>query len=782
MTEHVNITPNPRILRTLGEIPFAAWQCIAELVDNSMDSLGKPWDLARPDDDKRIIVSWSRDNVAEGDRALEVKDTGPGMSLDVLQKCVAAGYSTNDPISFLGLFGMGFNIATARLGEKTLVMSSEEGTSEWVGVEIDFDHLIGRGTYDAPVIRLPKQLKSEHGTLVRVSKLKPGLFNELRNRGREIKRQLETIYSPILNTTDIEVLVQGTRLQRIQHCVWGTDRYVTHKGEPVPAVIEIDENLGIALFDTDRNRYVTESEENEYKTFHREKGALPKGIVQRERRIHGWLGIQRYAEPEDFGIDFIRNGRKILIGDTSLFGFRNPMTGRTHLEYPKELGTTVGGRIVGEIHVDHIPPTYQKTDFDRTDASWEEMVMVLRGAGPALPTMRKTLEYTAENTSALARLINAYQRCDAGTRCLAAPNDLARKWAIKYREGDQDFRTDGKWWQAAIEADRTSADKGAKKAPMVDHGASSDEDIAKYVPEAPLLGPASGTLRLVEAPTTLTPFEELKSRSRKIETYSSEYSYEKGGPAFSVTVWEVTKGRIGVEGQEIAVKFFQESINCDFFFDPKHQFLLHYPISFRELLLFYLADRFKIRNRQEDIVAIFAGLFESNFSNVRIEYQRIQDEARTLFDRLRDSAIELLQLREQEVIDFVFESAGEVEDTMPGLIINTQLVSKFQSRSPGCIDAIISVPSRTLVRLVDRFPEEFFDGKFFKSAYSIIELPDSKSTERLRSISKDRILSYLKDALWSISENKLPFSDQRLKEELQRCEHSLRFLRQEIGT
>ncbi|MBK8130659.1 MAG: ATP-binding protein [bacterium] len=343
MTEHVNITPNPRILRTLGEIPFAAWQCIAELVDNSMDSLGKPWDLARPDDDKRIIVSWSRDNVAEGDRALEVKDTGPGMSLDVLQKCVAAGYSTNDPISFLGLFGMGFNIATARLGEKTLVMSSEEGTSEWVGVEIDFDHLIGRGTYDAPVIRLPKQLKSEHGTLVRVSKLKPGLFNELRNRGREIKRQLETIYSPILNTTDIEVLVQGTRLQRIQHCVWGTDRYVTHKGEPVPAVIEIDENLGIALFDTDRNRYVTESEENEYKTFHREKGALPKGIVQRERRIHGWLGIQRYAEPEDFGIDFIRNGRKILIGDTSLFGFRNPMTGRTHLEYPKELGTTVGG-------------------------------------------------------------------------------------------------------------------------------------------------------------------------------------------------------------------------------------------------------------------------------------------------------------------------------------------------------------------------------------------------------------------------------------------------------
>lgn len=34
----VDITPTPKILRTLGDIPFAAWQCLAELTDNSLDA------------------------------------------------------------------------------------------------------------------------------------------------------------------------------------------------------------------------------------------------------------------------------------------------------------------------------------------------------------------------------------------------------------------------------------------------------------------------------------------------------------------------------------------------------------------------------------------------------------------------------------------------------------------------------------------------------------------------------------------------------------------------
>lgn len=41
MSNRVDITPSPRILRTLGEIPFQPWQCIAELVDNSIDAFNE---------------------------------------------------------------------------------------------------------------------------------------------------------------------------------------------------------------------------------------------------------------------------------------------------------------------------------------------------------------------------------------------------------------------------------------------------------------------------------------------------------------------------------------------------------------------------------------------------------------------------------------------------------------------------------------------------------------------------------------------------------------------
>ena len=39
-----------------------------------------------------------------------VKDNGPGMSFEVLEKAVKAGWSGNSPLENLGLFGMGFNI------------------------------------------------------------------------------------------------------------------------------------------------------------------------------------------------------------------------------------------------------------------------------------------------------------------------------------------------------------------------------------------------------------------------------------------------------------------------------------------------------------------------------------------------------------------------------------------------------------------------------------------------------------------------------------------------
>ncbi|TGS70008.1 ATP-binding protein, partial [Mesorhizobium sp. M8A.F.Ca.ET.181.01.1.1] len=80
----------------------------------------------------------------EADReeaVVQIVDNVPGMTSGNLDKAVKAGWSGNNPTDNLGLFGMGFNIATARLGLTTEVCTTQAGDAEWHGLEIDFDRL-----------------------------------------------------------------------------------------------------------------------------------------------------------------------------------------------------------------------------------------------------------------------------------------------------------------------------------------------------------------------------------------------------------------------------------------------------------------------------------------------------------------------------------------------------------------------------------------------------------------------------------------------------------------
>ena len=259
-TQHVDITPTPRILRTLGDIPFEAWQCIAELVDNSLDAFldanSRGVELENP----QIDITWSRTATAA---EVVIEDNGQGMTLETLQNAAKAGYSSNDPIHNLGLFGMGFNIATARLGDETIFLSTRSGDSEWVGIRIDFDELIKGQSFSAPVIREHKDDSCTSGTKIIIRKLKDGVLGELKNKSSIIKRRLETIYTTIISSRNIRINLQGNQLSPKLHCVWGNSRYVTRKGQAIHAVQEINRDLGSAYFDVGRNRYLTDDNKKE---------------------------------------------------------------------------------------------------------------------------------------------------------------------------------------------------------------------------------------------------------------------------------------------------------------------------------------------------------------------------------------------------------------------------------------------------------------------------------------------------------------------------------------
>lgn len=794
----LDITPTPRILRTLGEIPFQTWQCIAELIDNSIDAFLSD-KTAVPDElERKIAVTWTSDSVAADDRAIEITDNACGMSIEQLQNAVRAGYSSNDPIGNLGLFGMGFNISTARLGEVTTIMSTRSGDADWVGIKIDFQKLIDSKRFDAPIIRKPKSNPSECGTKITISRLRHGILAELPNKENEIRQRLEAIYAPLLNTQEIFIYIKGKQLRPRNHCVWSESRYVRYNDQNVSARINIDRNLGDALFHLNRNCYLTADEAEPYYLAQQEGRSLPPNIVERGKRLTGWLGIQRYADPNDFGIDFIRNGRKILISDKSLFQYENPITGQKELQYPLELGTSVGGRIVGELHVDYLLPTYQKNDFDRSDNSWAQTVEAICGVGPFLPKSRKALGFSEQNTSPLGVLVNAFRRVDKGTKCLFAPNDMAKRYAVEFKKGMRDYLDDTLWWKAAQEEDQKQSTGGTRSTTAVNTGDTPSDDIGVYIGGANSTSPihivnnslTSGAQSIEPpvvppqpAPTPAAPetskLDELIQRSVLVSQLSGRnYKFGNTG-SLNVRVYELSRGAILFRGEKKPCFFQSDGIDCEFVYDPAHPLLAQYPITAKMLLLLYLSEKLKARDSLTDLVSVFAELVETTMQEAKIDRQSLQDRASSAFELLREKLTAVLKNRAIEVVNCIHESAGEVEETITNLIqSNPTMLKAFQSNTAVGFDAIDFVPPKTLYRLIERFPEDVFDGKVLQTPYTAINLQDEKATRRARDESKDRALSFIKDALRVIS----GYSQRVQKNELARASLSVDFLLKELNT
>ena len=781
---NVDITPTPRILRILGEIPFQPWQCIAELADNAIDSFLDAEAKGINLDTKEITVAWSRDTVPSAQRTLEIHDTATGMSLEQLQNAVRAGYSSNDPVNNLGLFGMGFNIATARLGELTEIYSTRIGDDEWIGLRIDFDVLNRTGSFRAPVLHRPKANKSEHGTIITISRLKSGIRETLSNKENEIRRILQQVYSPLLNKTDITITVRGKLLVAQKPCVWDKTRFVMYDSRPVPAVIEIDHSFGSAFFDKEKNRYLTEEETDKVNADCAEGEPVPDTIITREKRVHGWVGIQRYANPSDFGIDLIRNGRKILMSDKTFFSYDNPWTNMRELQYPVELGSTVGGRIVGELHVDFLLPTYQKNDFDRTDRSWQQLVDYICGIGPYLPKARKAAGFTDPIEAPIPLLANAYRRCDPGTKCLYIPNVTAKQFLSEFRGGKAEYIPDTLWFKAAQEEDQKKRSGG--QTTTVNPGDDTTDDVDIYLPggngttttpanptPAPNNPtPATPSQTPVTPPPTTSKRDELISRSNPVITLSGSYTFGTVTP-FNVKAYELISGEIKEAGESKPCYFENTGIDCIYIYNPRHTALAQYPMTPKGLLLQYLSERIKARDAMHytDIVDVYVNLTQSMMPESRINKSALQEKADAFFKVLRDKLYDALSGNKQEVLECVFESSGEVEETITALFPDGDLIMAFQNKSEEGYAALEQVPYKTLVRLVDRFPALVFDGKVLTAPFETISLPDPVATERMRNEAKDRMISFLKDALRMVSA-----TNNMNKNELSRAAISIAFL------
>lgn len=451
----MDVTPDPRMLRMLGEIEFDEWQCLAELIDNSFDAFLKQkrsgvtpgpggWkvsiDLPRKLDDEPVVV---------------VSDSGPGMTKTELQSSVKAGFSSNDRISNLGLFGMGFNVATARLGDRTEVSTCKSEDNFWYSVDIDFQSLIESRSFTASESAREKTNSDEHGTRIVISRLRPERADYLSRNESKLRKRLGAIYAFLIEKEGFKIEINGEEVSPVRHCVWGENRSVqiTVGGQrlEVPAVKEIDFPLAPVCVCLRCSERYPENARPDLCSCGSDQFAL------QERSIWGWLGVQRYLHKTQYGIDFLRNGRKIMTWDKSLFSWSNPNdpNASEEIEYPSELAHQ-GGRIVGEIHLDHVDVTYTKDRFEFKTEGWRTMVTRLRGEGPMRPQKAKQAGYI-ENTTPLAEFYKAFKDASPGVHNLS-PGDgshgiheKTREWGELFHEGIPEYQDDSIWWQAIMD-------------------------------------------------------------------------------------------------------------------------------------------------------------------------------------------------------------------------------------------------------------------------------------------------------------------------------------------
>jgi ribosomal protein L40E len=773
--ETVRIPPSPKILKVLARIEFEPWQCIAELVDNGFDEF---LEVRRrdPKSTEPMQVSVTLPSSAalkSGDATIVIADNGRGMTIDGVRESVRAGFSGNDPISKLGLFGMGFNVATARLGAVTRFLTTRVGDSEWIGVEIDVDK-IPEG-FEVPVIHEPKDSPAEHGTRVEISRLEPLAERLTRPAAQDkLRATLGDVYAYLLAEGGFRLYVNSIAVKPRRHCVWSAERSVTRGRETIPARIEVDE----VLADSAVCRLCGTWQEADNTKCER---CDSEQLEVRERRVHGWLGVQRYLDPKEFGIDFLRNGRKILRYDKSLFQWRDPddPRGQGDTEYPIELPANQG-RLVGEIHLDHVPVIYTKDSFDTNDRAWRKAVQLLRGEGPLLPQRAKQLNYPF-NESPLAKLHRGYRRNDPGKNYLTPGDGKNRldlqEWAKRFHAGDVEFDDDTKWWEAVVQHEKIKAElkKQKEEREAGDAAALEDPTLEFLGDEADDVAAETVAEPTAEGAKPLTDADRielyLKGASLLPELNAEFKATGVAGKPIRLTAYRVLKA-LAPEGKRIPVWLTgQKGGSFIAFVDTSHPHFVNYDDDPEDLVLMQLAD-FLLERAQGSttipITSVFTELKDRYLLSHVIDRGRLVPEANQLMRDIQERMVGCVEENPSRPYENVL---SEHERKTTGDRITEGLRTADIDSVVYSGDYLRYVPATSVTRIVEEWPEAFFDGRLFSNPYEEVKSPEARR-QMVASVT-----SYLNDVGWLTT---APSSASR--EQLIRARLSLKLLPEEIAS
>lgn len=461
MSHFLDLTPDPKVLIALTHTPMLPLDALCELVDNALDSFQYARLAGQPITNPIVAITLpTRKELAQGEGRLSVRDNGLGLSPDQAEKAMRAGYSGNNAYDSLGLFGMGFNISTGKLGRTTRLITARRGDNFATEVTLDLEALRAQGNYKVPFTRVDKPTGFDQGTQIEIRSWWPegnpnsNFVTKLVQYGRpKIQKELGRRYATILRRGNVRIAVDGENCEPFEHCHWADHRYVERRDHGrIPAVFRFNEVLNTQKRCTACNALLPPN-----------LAICPScgsaGLRSIEERVQGWVGIQRFDHQVDYGIDLIRNGRAIRIGEKSAFFEFEDDLKKVIKDYPTD---GQYGRIIGEVHLNHVPVDFLKQDFQRQSPEWHRAIAFLRGESSLQPRQPGA----DKNESPIYKLYQGYRRVRNigrgdmypgywdGTKPQRISREQERELYQKFEERLPGYFDDAEWWKLVEQADR----------------------------------------------------------------------------------------------------------------------------------------------------------------------------------------------------------------------------------------------------------------------------------------------------------------------------------------
>lgn len=458
-----DLTPDPKVLLALTHTPMQPLDALCELIDNAIDSFQAARLQGRPITNPLIIVDLPKtSDVNAGTGTIQIRDNGSGLNRNQAEMALRAGFSGNNPFDSLGLFGMGFNISTGKLGRITRFLTARKEDAEAMEVIVDLEKVRQARSFKVPVNSVPKPPDFVSGTLVEISMWWPegnsnsGFVRKLVQYGMpRVREEMGRRYASVLRDKNIQIIINNERCMPFEHCAWADARSVERKGQGrIPAVFRFDELIG----SQSRCGECTALVESGQKKC---QACGSSSLRTIEERIRGWVGIQRFDDATEYGLDLIRNGRAIRIKEKAAFFEFTDEFKNTLKDYPID---SPFGRIIGEVHLNHVPVDFLKQDFQRSSPEWLRAMVSLRGESSLQPTQPGA----DKNKSPVYKLYQGYRRIrnfgradmymgvwDAATDgSRRVSRDVEKEYYEKFKKRLPGFYDDVEWWKLVEQADK----------------------------------------------------------------------------------------------------------------------------------------------------------------------------------------------------------------------------------------------------------------------------------------------------------------------------------------